>query len=333
MGSDVKNLKGFVSRGGETPFIDPFEAVIIGIDEPETDENWWAHCPRLHDETDADLDEYAEDLRRSGVVDEPVDFVRDGNRLVVIDGRRTVRAARIVRSEQTQAGLPVAERLTIRCIIRRGAPEELFRLNAQSHKHKALTPAQKAKLILTYYRRAGEDEKKTAHFFNCSTSHVKQSLAYFDLDESVKKAIKTTSDEGIAFSNAVKLASLPREEQKKLLAELLAEGTTKNSAVTAAVAARKRGETTAPKRDSGKKMKSRSFLTKWHDIVKQKEKERPDWENLVKILGYILGGPVPTELGEDFVESLREAGQRGLKKPKVSKAPKEKAAKKVKKNK
>jgi hypothetical protein len=50
----LKRLDGFSATGTEVPFMDPRKLVIVGLDVPETAENWFAHCARLKDITDAD---------------------------------------------------------------------------------------------------------------------------------------------------------------------------------------------------------------------------------------------------------------------------------------
>jgi len=303
MGStSTRKIEGFVSLGGEAPFIDPNDVVIVGLDEPETADNWYAHCSRLADETDADLAEYVNDIRLSGKVDEPIDVVRDGDRVVVLDGRRSTRAARMVWAEQAKAGVPVAERVTVRVLIRRGTAEDLFRFNVDSHKKKPLTPMQRARMILKHFSCTGEDMKKTAEAFGVTTQTIKNMSSLIDLAPDVQRAV----DKGeLPIREAIKLADRPRDEQKEILAQLTANDALSGARASNGIAAAKKGKRV---QNDTRKMRSRTFLEKWRDTVKKDERFCAVKVPLDDVLKFILGGGVPTDFPERVKESLVEAG-------------------------
>jgi ParB-like chromosome segregation protein Spo0J len=303
MGStSTRKIEGFVSLGGEAPFIDPNDVVIVGLDEPETADNWYAHCSRLADETDADLAEYANDIRLSGKVDEPIDVVRDGDRVVVLDGRRSTRAARMVWAEQAKAGVAAGDRVSVRVLVRRGSPEELFRYNVDSHKKKPLTPMQRARMILKHFSCTGEDMKKTAEAFGVTTQTIKNMSSLVDLAPDVQRAV----DKGeLPIREAIKLADMPRAEQQLLLTSLKEADATKGARASNGIKAAKKGEKV---KNDTRKMRSRTFLEKWRDIVKKDERFCAVKVPLDDVLKFVLGGNIPTDFPERVKESLIEAG-------------------------
>ncbi len=303
MGSDIKNVEGFKSTGGEVPYVNPKAVIIVGLDEQENEGNWYLHDARLQDESEEDLAEYATTLRGLNVADDPIDVVRDGTRLLVIDGRRTVRAARIIWDEQAASGIDEKDRIAVRAIIRRGKPEDLFRINVDSHKKKPLTPLQHARLVLNYFNRHQEDIAKTATFFGVSEPTVKNHLALFDLAAPVLRAV----DKGeLPLREAVKLADMPRAEQVVAMTELQAAGATKGAALSNGIAAKKRGEKV--ERADKSRVRSRKLLERWLAVVK---KEKPNATvPLIDVLKFVLGGNVPKD-GHAVFELLAEAGFKG----------------------
>lgn len=306
MSSDVRELDGFISRGGEVPHVDPNDVLIVGLDTPETTENWYAHCARLKDESDADLEEYVVDILRTGRVDDPIDACRDGDKLIVLDGRRSTRAARIAWSRQKEIGIKKDERVTIRVLLRRGEPEELFRYNADSHKKKPLTATQRARLYLNYHERTGEDLERTRLFFGVTSQTVRNMLAIFDLDAQVQKKLDTGE---IPLREAVKLRTMPRADQREALAQLVAVGATQGVAASAGIAQAKRGEKV--EKIEKTRMRSRAFLVKWKNAL-SKNGAAENHKPLLGLLHFILGGPLPEEVAGDehVLTALDEAGFR-----------------------
>ena len=323
MSSDVRELDGYVSRGGEVPHVDPNDVLIVGLDVPETPENWFAHCVRIRDESDADLEDYVNDILRTRRVDDPIVVYRDGEKLIVLDGRRSTRAARIAWSRQKETGVKRDERVSVRVLLRRGDPEELFRFNADSHKKKPLTATQKARLYLNYHERTGEDLEKTRIFFSVTVQTVRNMLAIFDLDTQVQKKLDTGE---IALREAVKLRTLPRAEQREAIAALAAVGATKGVAAANGIAQAKRGEKI--EKPEKTRMRPRAFLVRWKDAL-TKNGAAESHKSLFAFLRFILGGPVPEEIAEDpeVRTTLDEAGfnQKRGRKPKKDKKKKESA--------
>ena len=292
----TRKIDGFVSLGGEVPYLDPTRVMIVGIDVPETPDNWFAHCPRVNDETDGDLEPYVLHILSGGKTD-PIDVYRDGDRLVILDGRRTTRAARIARSRQAAAKVAVTERATVRALVHKGPEDDLFRINAESHNQRPLTTTQRAKMILSYYNRVGENLEKTAAFFRVTKPTISSAIAIFDLDKSLQKAI----DEGLPASRAVKLAKLPREEQRKALADLRSSGSTRGAALDNGVSKASNGEKVGAA--DATRARPKKLLARW-----SVELRKDGYVELAETIDFVLGGPEMAAVGKDA--KLRETLER-----------------------
>ena len=298
MGSaSTRKLEGFVSLGGELPWLDPHSIKIVGVDVDETPENWFAFCPRAGDELEAD---WIDDIRRNGVR-MPVDVYRDGDTVVMLEGRRRVTAARLIWDEQKKAGVSETERITVRVNVRRGSAMELFGFNVGSENRKARSPMQRAALML-HARKFGADDKAVAEMFCCTAQTVKNMTSLFDLASDVQRAV----DKGeLPIREAIKFADMPREEQKLLLTSLKEADATKGARASNGIKAAKKGEKV---KNDTRKMRSRTFLEKWRDIVKKDERFCAVKVPLDDVLKFVLGGNVPTDFPERVKESLVEAG-------------------------
>lgn len=307
MGSTAtRKLAGFAALGGEVPYINPNAIKIVGVDLPQTDENWFAYCPRADEPLE---DEWVEDIRKNGVR-QPVDGCRDGDAILLLEGRRRVRAARIVWKEQEKAGVPEGKRITLRVHVHKGTPEVLFAYNVASDNRKEKSASQRAALM-AHAKKFGADDKAVAEMFGCTVVTVKNMLAFLDLAPSVQKAV----DEGFPLHAAIKLRDMPREKQKEALLELEAAGATKGAAAENGIAAKKAGRKVTGDRT---RMRSRLFIERWKTALEKADLQK--YSTLVEMLAFVLGGPVPEGVSESFVETLVEAGFREKKEGKKRKA-------------
>jgi hypothetical protein len=296
----MKKLDGFLAMGGEVPNIDPAEIVIVGLDTPETPENWFAHCARVKDISYEEIRAYAESMVAAGRVDHIVKVYRDGDRLVALDGRTTTRGAREAREIQAERKVRLDERVSVRVVIFRGDPDELYRVNLDSHKHRPLTRTQYAKGVLTYYQRVGEDVAKTAAFFKTSLPTIKTLLAHFDLSAAVQKAIDAKE---VPATVTNQLAKLPRAQQDETLAEMKANDATKGAAATDAVKKAARGQKIT--RGVVLRARPKRFLAKW-----SVELEKDEFNDLAQTIRFLLGGPLPDKFkdNEKIMMTLERAG-------------------------
>lgn len=326
--SQKKEMNGHKSRGGDVPYMNPNKLVIVGIDTPKTAENWFAHCARLVDIDDAELADYAEFILNNGA-DHAVHAARDGLDALVIDGRTTTRAARLAWKIQEERGVPEDERVAVRVLFlpTRGSQEEQqeawHRINVMSHKQRPLTKVQEARQVADYYTRVHEDKDKTAAKFGIHPKTVENHLALLSLDRSVQKAVT----DGFPMAEAIKLADMPKADQKAKIAEIVASGAVKGAAAASAVRKVKKGQAvgTAEKVRKVSALVVDKFLT-----VAEKT---GGYETLVAFARLLRGDKgAHKDLGEDIIALLSEAGWKepGAKKekaPKAAKAPKEKKEK------
>jgi len=223
MGSEIKNIAGFRSRGGEKPFIDPMQLGIVGlspsnpdyiegVDPPATDQNWFAHCPRVDEALE---DEFVADIAENGV-ERPIDVYRDGLRLITLEGRRRVRAARRAWLEQKGEE---EKRIAVCVVIRSGSEEDLFAYNVGSDDpklRKNRNPVQRAQMIAAYVKRCGEDLEKAGKLFRCSEATIRNNLRLLELAPGpLAEVAKGT----LSMANALRIVALPRSEQISVVSE------------------------------------------------------------------------------------------------------------------
>src|ERR1700690_416393 len=196
MGSEIKRIAGFRSRGGEKPYLNPMQVGIVGlggadrvdIDPEATDVNWFAHDPRVNEDLE---DEFIATIDANGV-ERPIDVYIDGTRAIVIEGRRRLRAARRRWLRETEQGVAEDERVAVCVIVRKGTEEELFRYNVGSDDpslRKNRNPIQRATMIHAYVKRMNNDVDKAAKFFECSAGTIRNALALLNLAAPVQAGV------------------------------------------------------------------------------------------------------------------------------------------------
>lgn len=304
MGSaSTRKIEGFMALGGEVPHLNPHDIKIVGIDIKQTEENWFAFCPRAEEPLEP---EWIDDIRRNGVRS-PVDVWRNGDTATMLEGRRRVTAARIVWNEQEKKGVPVKDRIMVRVNVRKGDPLFLFGFNVGSENRKPRTLSQRAALMLQA-QKYGADNDRIAELFSCTTKTVQNTMKVFDLAASVVKLVDSGD---FPLREAIKLADKPREEQTAIVAKMVETGSLKGAKASNSIAAAKNGHADKIGTDTTR-MRSKIFLEKWRDVLK-KAKVQPDIEPSA-LLGFILGGPIPRGADDTFKETLVEAGYKPAKK-------------------
>ncbi len=294
--ASTRKIEGFHSIGGEAPFLDPHKVVIVGLDIPDSDTYWYAKCARLKDVTDKSLEPYVQDILRRKDVPNIVDGVKDGHRVLVLDGRRTTRAARIA-CERSGTVIPVRVRL------HQGRDRDLYEINVRSHDGLELTELQYAQQVLTFFNMTGEDLAETAAFFKTTTTTVRNYLKVFSLSEQLQRAI---AEDGLALSNAIKLADEPREKQEEIFGKLRDAQALRGIRASNGIEAAKRGEA-AIGRDTTRMLSRKVLFSLREMLIRKKRDERPTVDAL-EFLKIILGSPVPKDFDAEFVGLLTEAG-------------------------
>ena len=298
MGSaSTRKLEGFAALGGELPWLNPHAIKIVGVDIDESADNWFAFCPRAGEKLE---EEWVEDIRQNGVRT-PVDVYREGDTVIMLEGRRRVTAARVIWDEQKKAGTPESDRIKVRVNIHKGSAQVLFAYNVGSENRKARSPMQRSALMLQA-QKYGNDDKTIAKMFSCTPQTVRNMLSLYDLAADVQKAVDSGT---LPIREAVKLTDKPREEQKEILGKLVAAGATHGAKAANGIRQAKNGHDVKP---DGRKMRSRTFLEKWRNVVKKEKDAKWAKVDLSDVLKFVLGGPVPQGVDDRFKDSLIEAG-------------------------
>jgi ParB family chromosome partitioning protein len=192
---------------------DPDEIVIVGVDTKDGPEH-----PLYDERIKLPLDEgMVRNIQTYGVIT-PIAFVRDGETVLTVDGRRRVLHAREAKKRQLAAG---EEPVKVPALPKRGEDAYLFGISRASNAMRVndgpLTNARNAQRMLDM----GSSEAEIAVAFGVKVSTVKDWLTLLDLATPVKNAVAKGT---LSASAASGLAKLSKEEQAAHLEELLAKG-------------------------------------------------------------------------------------------------------------
>lgn len=194
---------------------DPEECIIIGWDTKDGPEH-----PH-YDERVKQLDTLDEGLVRNiqayGVL-EPILFTRDGDKIIVVAGRRRVVHAREAAKRQRKAGEVV---LKVPAIPKQGEDRYLFGVSRAENSMRLndgpLVNARNAQRMLDM----GSSEADIAVAFGVKTQTVKDWISLLSLGAKVRTAVEKGT---LSPSAAASLAKLSKEDQEKHLDELVASG-------------------------------------------------------------------------------------------------------------
>lgn len=281
MGSNSKLLWNAEGRG-ELLWFDPENLTIVEDQE---------HVLRDPDRLEAPLDEAMVLNIMALGVKEPVIVRLNGKDkndtpiVEVVDGRNRVRWAREANKRIKKAG---GDLLRVPGIRTQGQDHDMLAIMiALNVIRKEETPLSKARKAIRYMA-LGRSEEETAVVFGVSRATIKNWTQLMECDTSVQKAVESGE---LAASNAMKLATLPRAEQKEALKKMQANGATKGRAASAAVER-------AAGRDTGKpaaELPTRPQLKRL--LVALEEAQDPPEVSAASMLGWILHGKrMPIEL-------------------------------------
>jgi len=176
----------------------------------------------------------ARNIQAKGVL-EPIIVVKEGDdRAIVVDGRQRVKAAIEANKRLVKDGLvPVR----VPAVQRRGDDGSLFGVlisaNEFRHGDDIIEKAKKAVRLISY----GQTEAEVALTFGVSLVAVRSWLKILETDSSVRDAVR---DGKLSATAAGQLATLPKDEQKKQLSELISEAASQGKKhVTSKAATRK----------------------------------------------------------------------------------------------
>jgi ParB family chromosome partitioning protein len=195
---------------------DPFEIVIIGIDTKDGPEHPLYDVVSNEYPAEDDLAMIA-NVRTYGVL-KPMLFERDGDRVVVVDGRTRVRWARCAVKLQEAAG---EEMLKVPGIPKRGDAAMLYGISRAANTHRPddspLQQARNAQRLIDM----GRSEAEVAIAFGVSWPTMRLWLSLLSLAPQVQTAI----DRGqLAMTAASALSKFSKADQVGKLKELTANG-------------------------------------------------------------------------------------------------------------
>lgn len=211
------------TRGGSLWTFDPRELTIVGFD---TDEQEHELCHHESNAFDAEhYDEYIAYMRLNGI-DKPIIFRRDGDRKLVVEGRTTVRVARVVaplwEADRKAEGLKGEDaKLRVPGFVRRGTADELFCVSRATNRRRPGSddPMDDARALARLMNQGATAEQGAVRL-GISPARGKQLVALLQLHPKVQRKVGA----GVSLDAAVKLAKLPELEQVAKLAEIEKSG-------------------------------------------------------------------------------------------------------------
>lgn len=295
--------------------VNPETLVIVGIDTKDGPEHP-LYDERIHLPLNKKL---AKNIQVRGVI-EPVIVRKDGEDLQVVDGRQRVRSCREANIDLAAEG---KEEVLVPCLVERGKDQDMVGIMVSTNEHrKDNSPMAKARMLAKYMT-MGYTEDNAATEFGVTSTSIKNWLKLLELDESVQKAV----DSGQVKASAVAgLHSLPREEQRAKLAEILATGQETGKRPTQRVAEKKSGTESSKTKGLTKRQVLRLLALPPDELWNLGLEE---W--FVKGLRVAFGDlPVTSVSGLSAALTLADEHAK-TKKPKAPKEPKPKKEKKEKK--
>lgn len=239
---------------------DPSDLILV------TDKNHPLYDSRIHLPLDEAL---TRNIMVNGVI-EPVVVTKEGDKVMVVDGRQRVRAAIEANSRLEKEG---KETIKVTCVLRRGSESDLFGVAISANENRQddtpLGRAHKCQRLMNM----GRSEEEAAVAFGVTPNCVRQWMKVLECSAVVRKAV----EEGkIAASAASQLADLDSDAQEAALANAV-ESSAKNGKkkVTARTVAKAAGKNSS-------KMRSR------REILKRLEEPRLPRDYKVALL-WVLG--------------------------------------------
>lgn len=232
--------------------------------------------PRVHLPLDESM---VLNIMYHGVI-EPVVICKDGDNLVVVDGRQRVKnAVEANRRLRAEGKLP----LLVTCMIRKGDDANLFGVMVSTNElRREDTPLGRAEKLQRFMV-MGRSEAEAAVVFGVSRQTIANWKALLDLDSAVKEAVEN----GVigATVAAQVFAPLSREEQRKHLAEMTAGVDVSAAGGRPAVSGTAARKAVAGKQAAApvSKMRSRAQVEKMAASVPA------DW-TAAQALAWVLGG-------------------------------------------
>lgn len=260
---------------------DPETLTLVGEDPGFDTRSHPLYDPRVHLPV-------AENLVRAMMADgfrSTISVAVEGDAVLVVAGRRRVKAAREANKRLAAAG---REPIKVKCLVEKGEASKLFGLLVSENElREGNTPMQRANLVSRYLDFTGNDEAGAAIRFGVSEQTIRNYLVLCDLHPAIQAAVDAGK---LSASAAAKLADLPKAEQPGVLDELVSASEATGEKVTADKAER-----------ASDPNKVRLISKK---ILKRVLKNKPEYltDEHMQILALVLG---EYDAGDE-VDGLRE---------------------------
>ncbi len=292
----------------------PEEIVIIGIDAVDGK----VHKKGEHVLWDERINMPTDDTFVLSLLAEgnkvPVLVNKDGEKWFCVDGRRRVIHARLANKELALRGEPL---MKVKVMGEKGDDNALFLTSVTTNEHREedniLTKAEKAARLIG----RGVDKDRVALAFKIKGRALDNYLKLNDLHVDVKEAIRSGK---IAPNAALKLVTLKKDDQAKMIAEILAGGDAKGATTSKTVAAKVRNKKTGDLYQAPTKRELRAILSAFEagDVVLSND--------ILKTVRIVLGDIPAKQLTafEVALNKVREVAKAPIKAPKIKKVVKKK---------
>jgi ParB family chromosome partitioning protein len=195
-------------------------------------------------------------------------LVKEGDEVIVDDGRQRVLCTREANRRLRAAGLPP---IMVPAIQKRGTPAKLHGLMVSANEFRyavsTIERAEKAQRLIDM----GQSEEEAGVALGVTVQAIKNWLKLLEVIPAGRKAVES----GHASASAIaKLAGKPREEQQKAIEKIVAASTETGKKATARSVTKATGGTVAP---------AKRFIKKIADAIQTKDPKAS------AILGWILG--------------------------------------------
>lgn len=194
----------------EIDYVNPYDLTIIGLDTEDG-----ADHPLYDERVYLPVDENLVKNIQVYAIQQPVLVRKDGDTLLVVDGRQRVRAARLAWDQATSAGehpIKVPTRTVTATDAR--ATGIMISSNELRQEDDVLGKALKAQRLYAQYGDIGE----VAIAFGRSTQTIRNWLLLVEADPKVHECIRSQK---LSVTTAIEIARLKREEQREKLESFL----------------------------------------------------------------------------------------------------------------
>lgn len=195
-------------RGTDTFYLDPDELVIVGLDPGYTSRTHVLWVPSATAPVDADLKRR---IKRAGKNRTAVKVKREGDVVLVAQGRGRVKAMRELKAEALAAG---EEPIMVRCEVERGADLDLLEGIADENcGRKVEDPVTRAHLALQLLEAGREKDYVCEQVGVPSHAMLGNMLKLLDLVQELQDAVAAGR---VAWTTAVKVHGRPSSVQRAL---------------------------------------------------------------------------------------------------------------------